>query len=202
MIGCPLDNLLNFGNPPLSPEDATLICVNGSMEELADNHVADVRILGDPGVVLDSLDEMASSEQLHLGSEWIEANRSRRKEWPEEMDKMLEADEDGPLHPLRISRELLKSLTEDDYLIIDGSDTHFWGEIVVNMTAAEGKSLREVLDPGPLSILGVGVAFAVAAKMYRPESRVVLLSGGLNIEAAFANEVPITVVVDNNRGFG
>ena len=59
VIGCPLDNRLNLGNPPLSPEDATLICVNGSMEELADNHVADVRILGDPGVVLDSLGEMA-----------------------------------------------------------------------------------------------------------------------------------------------
>ena len=32
VIGCPLDNLLNFGNPPLFPEEATLICVNGSSE--------------------------------------------------------------------------------------------------------------------------------------------------------------------------
>ena len=115
---------------------------------------------------------------------------------------MLEADEDGPLHPLRISLELLKSLTEEDYLIIDGGDSHFGGEMAVNMAAAEAKRLRGVLHPGPLSILGVGVPFAVAAKMYRPESRVVRLSGGLSIEAAFANEVPITVVVDNNRGFG
>ena len=209
VIGCPLDNLLNFGNPPLFPEAAKLICINGSVEELADNHVADVRILGDPGVVLSALGDMAPSEQLHVGSEWIEANRQRRKEWAEGMDKMLAADEDGPLHPLKISREIMKSLNEDDYLVIDGGDTHFWGEIAVNMAAAEGKRLRGVLHPGPLSILGVGVPFAVAAKTNRPESRVVLLSGdgafpagGLSIEAAFANEVPITVVVDNNRGFG
>ena len=45
--------------------------------------------------------------------------------------------------------------------------------------------------------------------MNRPEGIVVLLSGdgaflagGLSIEAAFTNEVQITVVIDNNRGFG
>ena len=186
-----------------------MICVNGSSEELADNHVADVRILGDPKVVLTALGEMASSERLRIGSEWIEANRLRRKKWAREMDEMLAADGDGPLHPLQVSRELIDSLDEGDYLIIDGGDTHFWGEIAVNMAGSEGKSLRGVLHPGPLSILGVGVPFAVAAKMSHPESRVVLLSGdgafltgGLSIEAAFANEVPITVVIDNNRGFG
>jgi acetolactate synthase-1/2/3 large subunit len=209
VIGCPLDNLLNFGNPPLFPEDATLVCVNGSTEELADNHVADVRILGDPGAVLTALGEMATAEQLQVGSEWIETNRQRRRDWAEGMKKMLEEDGDGPLHPLKISCEIMKSLNEDDYLVIDGGDTHFWAEIALNMAAAEGKRLRGVLHPGPLSILGVGVPFSVAAKMESPESRVVLISGdgaflagGLSIEAAFANEVPITVVVDNNRGFG
>ena len=209
VIGCPLDNLLNFGNPPLFPEDATLVCVNGSTEELADNHVADVRILGDPGAVLTALGEMATAEQIQVGSEWIETNRERRRDWAEGMNKMLEEDGDGPLHPLKISREIMKSLNEDDYLVIDGGDTHFWAEIALNLAAAEGKRLRGVLHPGPLSILGVGVPFSVAAKMESPESRVVLISGdgaflagGLSIEAAFANEVPITVVVDNNRGFG
>ena len=209
VIGCPLDNLLNFGNPPLFPEEATLICVNGSTEELADNHVADVRILGDPGAVLTALGDMATAEQLHIGSEWIEANRQRRRDWADGMNKMLEEDGDGPLHPLKISREVLRSLNEDDFLVIDGGDTHFWAEIALNMAAAEGKRLRGVLHPGPLSILGVGVPFSVTAKMNSPDSRVVLISGdgaflagGLSIEAAFANDVPITVVIDNNRGFG
>jgi acetolactate synthase-1/2/3 large subunit len=93
------------------------------------------------------------------------------------MNKMLEADGDGPLHPLKISREIMKSLNEDDYLVIDGGDTHFWAEIAVNMAAVEGKRLRGVLHPGPLSILGVGVPFSVAAKMDSPKSRVVLISG-------------------------
>jgi acetolactate synthase-1/2/3 large subunit len=162
-----------------------------------------------PGAVLTALGEMATAEQLNIESEWIEANRQRRKEWADGMHKMLDEEGDGPLHPLKISREILQSLNEDDYLVIDGGDTHFWAEIAVNIAAAEGKRLRGVLQTSPLSILGVGVPFSVTAKMNSPESRVVLLSGdgaflagGLSIEAAFANDIPIVVVVDNNRGLG
>ena len=34
MIGCRLDNQMNFGNPPFIPENTKLVCVNGSHEEL------------------------------------------------------------------------------------------------------------------------------------------------------------------------
>ena len=34
MVGGRLDNQMNFGNPPLFPESTSLICINGSHEEL------------------------------------------------------------------------------------------------------------------------------------------------------------------------
>ena len=53
----------------------------------------------------------------------------------------------------------------------------------------------------------MGVSLALAAKNTHPESTVVLisgdgafLSGGLSIEAAFQEELPIVVVIDNNGG--
>jgi acetolactate synthase-1/2/3 large subunit len=56
-------------------------------------------------------------------------------------------------------------------------------------------------------MLGVGVSFAITAKMNNPDSTVVLisgdgafLSGGLSIEAAFQENLPIVVVIDNNGG--
>ena len=56
-------------------------------------------------------------------------------------------------------------------------------------------------------MLGVGVSFAITAKMNNPESAVVLisgdgafLSGGLSVEAAFQENYPIVVVIDNNGG--
>ena len=56
-------------------------------------------------------------------------------------------------------------------------------------------------------MLGVGVSFALAAKLTHPDSHVMLisgdgafLSGGLSVEAAFQEAAPITVVIDNNGG--
>ena len=56
-------------------------------------------------------------------------------------------------------------------------------------------------------MLGVGVPFALSAKNTNPNSKVILisgdgafLSGGLSIEAAFQENKPIVVVIDNNGG--
>lgn len=56
-------------------------------------------------------------------------------------------------------------------------------------------------------MLGVGVSFAISAKNTNPNSNVILisgdgafLSGGLSVEAAFQENKPIIVVVDNNGG--
>ena len=55
MIGGRLDNQMNFGNPPFFPKDTTLICVNGSPEELEYNFAADEILLSDPGAFLQAL---------------------------------------------------------------------------------------------------------------------------------------------------
>jgi acetolactate synthase-1/2/3 large subunit len=56
-------------------------------------------------------------------------------------------------------------------------------------------------------MLGVGVSFATAAKLTHPRNNVVLisgdgafLSGGLSVEAAFQENLPIVVVIDSNGG--
>ena len=92
-------------------------------------------------------------------------------------------------------------------LVIDGGNTHFWSEIAINMSGSQGQMLANILHPGTFSMLGVGVAFATTAKLDNPDGAVVLisgdgafLSGGLSIEAAFQEDLPIVVVIDNNGG--
>ena len=96
---------------------------------------------------------------------------------------------------------------DGDWLVIDGGNTHFWSEIAVNIAGFQGKKLGGILHPGTFSLLGVGVSFAVSAKNVDPSRNVVLisgdgafLSGGLSIEAAFQENRPIVVVIDNNGG--
>ena len=73
------------------------------------------------------------------------------------------------------------------------------------MAGWHGQRLAGILHPGAFSMLGGGVSFALAAKLNPPDSQVVLisgdgafLSGGLSVAAAFQENAPITVVIDNN----
>jgi acetolactate synthase-1/2/3 large subunit len=55
MVGGRLDNQMNFGNAPFFMETTTLICINGSHEELEFNLAADETLLSDPGAFFDAI---------------------------------------------------------------------------------------------------------------------------------------------------
>lgn len=209
MIGGRLDNQMNFGNPPLFPRSCKLICVNGSAEETELNRAADKVLLSDPGAFLDALNDLKASGCWQCNDDWIEAQRARRGEWVVQTLAGMDSDTTSGqgVHPLQLALDVQGAMDADDWLVIDGGNTHFWSEIAVNIAGWQGQKLGGILHPGAFSMLGVGVPFAVAAKLTHPNAHAVVisgdgafLSGGLSIEAAFQENVPITVVIDNNGG--
>ena len=209
VIGGRLDNQMNFGNPPFFPETTELVCINGSPEELELNRAADHTLLCDPGAFLDAISALAEDPTWNSSGSWLEKNRALRGEWVDQMTTELTQSEedDARIHPLQLALDVQQPLGADDWLVIDGGNTHFWSEIAVNMAGWGGQKLAGILHPGAFSMLGVGVSFALAAKLNHPASQVVLisgdgafLSGGLSVEAAFQENAPITVVIDNNGG--
>ena len=208
MVGGRLDNQMNFGNPPMFPESCELVCVNGSHEELELNRAADRVLLSDPGAFFDNLTTLAPFDDA-----WFRINRVKRGEWVEKTLAELDADNEAgaargeKMHPLQLAIDVNRAMTEKDWLVFDGGNTHFWSEIAVNVAGWEGQKLAGVLHPGSYSLLGVGVSLALSAKNTHPKSNVVLISGdgaflagGLSIEAAFQEDCPIVVVIDNNGG--
>ena len=204
MIGGRLDNQMNFGNAPFFPVTTNLICINGSHEELDYNRAADEVLLSDPGAFLN---ELIKIEQTWVN--WFDLQKNRRAQWVSEWSKHIaeETRKDARIHPLQLSLDVQKELGEKDWLIFDGGNTHFWSEIAVNIAGWYGQKLGGIMHPGNYSLLGVGVSFGVSAKNLNPDQNVVVisgdgafLSGGLSIEAAFQEGLPITVVIDNNGG--
>ena len=204
MIGGRLDNQMNFGNAPFFPVTSNLICVNGSHEELDYNRAADEILLSDPGAFLN---ELIKIEQTWVN--WFDLQKNRRSQWVAEWSKHIaeETEKDVRIHPLQLSLDVQKELGEKDWLVFDGGNTHFWSEIAVNIAGWNGQKLGGIMHPGNYSLLGVGVSFGVSAKNLNPDQNVVVisgdgafLSGGLSIEAAFQEGLPITVVIDNNGG--
>ena len=213
MVGARLDNQMNFGNPPFFPKSTKLVCINGSHEEIEFNRAADINLLCDPGVFLDTLSNLKKNDKWILNDNWFEENKNKKNEWVDKSleDLKIEAAETkkngGKIHPLQLSLDVQDAMDEKDWLIIDGGNTHFWSEIAINIAGAKGKKLGGILHPGTFSMLGVGVSFALSAKNNNPKSNVILisgdgafLSGGMSIEAAFFENKPIVVVIDNNGG--
>ena len=209
LLGARLDNQMNFGNPPLFPASTTLVCVNGSHEELELNRAADEVLLSDPGAFLDALLNLHNSGVWKRRDNWFDDNRRKRGEWVEQMVADIPSDEalNGQLHPLQVALDVQDAMSDDDWLVIDGGNTHFWSEIAVNISGWRGRKLGNILHPGTFSMLGVGVSFAITAKQANRDKNVVLisgdgafLSGGLSVEAAFQENLPIVVVIDNNGG--
>ena len=213
MIGARLDNQMNFGNPPFIPKTTTLVCINGSHEEIEFNRAADHNLLCDPGVFLDTLCNLKKNNKWNLGNSWFQDNKNKKKDWVDKSLNELKIEADkakkngGKIHPLQLALDVQDAMDEKDWLVIDGGNTHFWSEIAINLAGAQGKKLGGILHPGTFSMLGVGVSFALSAKNNNPKSNVILisgdgafLSGGMSIETAFFEEKPIVVVIDNNGG--
>lgn len=202
MVGTRLDNQMNFGNAPFFPNTTKVICVNGSHEEIEFNRAADLALLSDPGAFLDALGEIKAFDR-----EWFDINRSNRAEWVDQTLAEIPQLDNDRIHPLQLALDVQAAMNDDDWLVIDGGNTHFWSEIAVNIAGFQGRKLGNILHPGTFSMLGVGVPFATVAKLNNQDQNVVVisgdgafLSGGLSIEAAFQEELPIVVVIDNNGG--
>lgn len=208
MVGCRLDNQMNFGNPPFIGAQTKLVCVNGSHEELDYNFGADVQLLSDPGAFLTALSTLETR-----WDGWMELQKNRRAQWVRHWsdhiaaETAIDAAEGRLIHPLQLALDIQAGMKDGDWLVFDGGNTHFWNEIATNIAAARGRILGGVLHPGNYSLLGVGVSFALTAKALHRDRTCVLvtgdgafLSGGLSIEACFQEDIPIVVVVDNNGG--
>jgi len=213
MIGARLDNQMNFGNPPLFPESTKLVCINASHEEIEFNRAADINLLSDVEAFCDSLINLNNSQKWNSKEEWFNLNKDKRSEWVEHTMLKLNKEtaeakvNNEKIHPLQLALDVQEVMKDEDWLVIDGGNTHFWSEIAINIAGWKGKKLGGILHPGTFSLLGVGVSFAISAKNTNPNSKVILisgdgafLSGGLSIEAAFQENKPIIVVIDNNGG--
>lgn len=121
-----------------------------------------------------------------------------------ERDNALLRAEADPIHPARIYGELLPRLADDAVVIGDGGDfVSFAGKFV------EPKRPGGWLDPGPYGCLGAGMGAALAARIARPSSQVVLLYGDgaagmslMDVDTLVRHNLPVVMVVGNNSAWG
>lgn len=199
IIGQRLDHSLNYGHPPLFPEGCRLIQAHLTEPELGRNRRVELGITGDARSVLLDLHREAEKRGLRGRKEWVETlqglSRAGRKRW-EGLENSIET----PIHPLRLIKEIRSFSKRNATIALDGGDTYIWA-----LRGFQAYHRHHLLTFGPLGQLGVGVPFAMAAKLLRPEAQVMVLTGdgafgyqAMEFDTAVRHGIPIVCVIAND----
>jgi thiamine pyrophosphate-dependent acetolactate synthase large subunit-like protein len=196
VLGTPLDFRLAFGRFG----NARVAHVVDAESRVA-HHVDVDTVVGDAAAVLRGIAEHTGPRRDH--ETWIGELRAAELAG-RAADQLLLAAADDPIRPSRIYGELGKGLARDAVVICDGGD----------FASYAGKFVEVFepgcwLDTGPYGCLGNGPGYAIAARVARPSSQIVLLLGDgaagfslMDVDSMVRHSLPVVMVVGNNGMWG
>ncbi len=198
-LGVPFDFRLDYGRPGTLAPAAKIVHVGIEAESLGKNRAVDVAVHSDPGLFLAALREAVKSKEC---PSWLSTLRTEEISRQQKLEAEI-ANSGDPPNPLRVCAEIGARLGPDDIVIGDGGD---FVATAANVIPLAWPQLW--MDPGPLGTLGIGPGFAMAAKLLRPNSRVVIVYGdgsfglhALEFEALIRQKLPVVSVIGNDAAW-
>jgi len=145
----------------------------------------------------------AAGTRVHRSEEWL-ARLTEARASAVASDAGLLASQAHPIHPMRVYGELAPLLEPDAVVIGDGGDfVSYAGKYI------EPRQPGGWLDPGPYGCLGTGLGYAIAARIARPSSQVVLLLGDgaagfslMDADTCVRHNLPVVMICGNNGMWG
>ncbi|MFX0035945.1 MAG: thiamine pyrophosphate-binding protein [Candidatus Hermodarchaeota archaeon] len=207
ILGSRITELMNYGYMPYFSDDAKLIQVDIKAEEIGRNRAIEIPIVGDiKGVLTQLIDATKEKlEKRRTETLWVKSIQEYLKKFEERLEKEGSSDK-IPIQPQRLVKEIRDFMPKDGIIILDGGDTTIWG-----LTYLRAYFSKALYFSGGLGIqhLGGGVPMAIASKYVYPEKKVLVLTGdgsflfnGKEIETALRFNLPIVVVISNDRLWG
>jgi len=206
VVGPPLDFRLGYGSFGGKDDAPAAQVVHLADSEAQISRHADLAVsaFGDLTAVLDGVQAAVEQQRSKPDwSAWVAQLQAEVRTAAARDAELLAADAD-PIHPARIYGELVPRLAEDAVVIGDGGDfVSFAGKYV------EPQRPGGWLDPGPYGCLGAGLGSAIAARIARPSSQVVLLLGDgaagmslMDVDTLVRHDLPVVMVCGNNSAWG
>ena len=158
---------------------------------------------GDLAAILDGLAGWAGDRVVARSRGWPGCARPRTRPGPRTSDAARPAAARS-IRPPAVYGALRSRLDRDAVVIGDGGDfVSYAGKYVDSYQPGCW------LDPGPYGCLGTGLGYAIAARVARPSSQVVLLLGDgaagfslMDVDTLVRHDLPVVMVVGNNGGWG
>jgi acetolactate synthase-1/2/3 large subunit len=194
--------LATGGRNSIIPADARVIQVDIEPEEIGRGRSIDLGVVADCGEFLRQAIEAAGGVKFNRHEAWIEQLTAMRAGQRQKWDEAMKTER--PIHPARMARDVMQALEPDAIVAADGGETAAW---IANSYKA--RQAGSFLSHGYLGCLGIGIPFALAAKVAHPQRQVACVIGdgsvGLNFaefDTAVRHNLPVTVVVNNDMQWG
>ncbi len=202
-VGTRLNFIVGFGLPPRFAEGVKIVQVDISDEEIGRNRPVDVGIVGDAKMVLQQLTK-EGRDAFHGRKElaWIDTLRGYDKRANDKSQALLNTDQ-TPIHPLRLCKEVRDFMDRDAIVVVDGHE-------ILNFArqSIPTHSPGHRVNAGPNGCMGVAVPFGLGAKVAKPNTQVIVLSGdgsfgmnGMEIDTMVRQNIPALIVISNNGGW-
>ncbi len=199
LLGKRMDHRYRYGG--VFPADAKIIQADPSPAEIGRNRGVAVGIQGDLGAVTEQLTAAIGGAKGDIAA-WVNQLKQDRNNWDQELRSKATAEE--PLHPLDVYTNLEQHLDDDTVIVMDGGDYVQWGRAFLK-ARRPGRFMRL----GPLSHLGAGIPYGMAAKAAYPESKVLVFIGdgafgfyAMEYDTCIRHNLPITTVMGNDSTWG
>ncbi|MFZ1105592.1 MAG: thiamine pyrophosphate-binding protein [Hyphomicrobiaceae bacterium] len=204
VLGTRMNYIISHAAPPRFNAKARIARIDIDPTEIATAaRKVDIGIVGDCRSVLSQL----------LAATKGKVDPDRYEDWRRQLADGAEAKlkspgankpvEDGDIHPLRLCEEIASFMRRDAILVVDGQEILNFGRQSMP-TFAPGHRLNS----GPFGTMGVGLPFALGAKLAKPEAQVICVHGdgsfGLNVmelDTAVRHKLPVLVVISLNGGW-
>ncbi len=205
VLGTRLNFIAGYGLPPCSWAAAELkiIQVDIHDEEIGRNRPVDIGIVGDAKTVLRQLiDEGRATLGGRPELPWVETLRGLDKRAQEKAASLLNSDA-VPIHPLRLCKEVRDFMDRDAIIVVDGHEIlNFARQSIPTFVPGHR------INAGPNGCMGVAVPFGLGAKVAKPDTQVIVLSGdgsfgfnGMEIDTMMRHNIPVLIVISNNGGW-
>ena len=187
VLGARLDFRLNFGQSPVFGETTEIVHVDVDRAPISGGLKAAIAELA------------AGIKSAPIQAPWLHTLRSAEADG-RKRDQAMAASDSTPIHPARLIAEVDRFADRDAIIVGDGGDfVSFAGRLI------ERDRPGLWIDPGPFGCLGSGPGYAIAAKLARPSSQVILLSGdgafgfsAMEFDTMVRHGIQVVCVVGNN----
>ncbi len=204
VVGTRMNYIIGHALPPRFNAKARIARIDIDADEIASApRRVDIPIVGDCKMVLqqvlEALGGRIGPKRFAGWRKTLAEGEAAKRDAPEASPSL-----DGqPIHPLRLCAEIKDFMRRDAILVVDGQEILNFGRQSMP-TFVPGHRLNS----GPFGTMGVGLPFALGAKVAKPEQQVIVVHGdgsfGLNameLDTAVRHKIPVLVVVSLNGGW-